>query len=387
MADHSLLSEENESRLQHRHAVVVHDLCSYWICCVPTQNKTAQKTMKRLQKFVQADQKPGILFIQISLWNLFVLVKIVLAWRHVHSTLWTEHPHTSHFLVVPRMCNDVSHDIGSSVSARHTIFVSCACVFDLSSTLSSHSSFVSPIFFFILLIFHFIFYVDRFGVKHLVPFREWGVWPFGQQRTSHTHHSESNGIAQNAVRRVNEGTSQAFHKATECSCYFRKFSRQIGRQLVTVRENTWHSIWLSNKHQLELKKCFQPPQKTKSRFHQFGTKMLPGMFSEDALDSGAGWTGDLIIADRSLRQETQVQRSVVKKLQEVFLFLRADGSTRQEGHAQRQISRQQRVESCDAGAVHSTFGRGESDLLHCARGDSQQEGREQYRWLVEQRWK
>ena len=39
------------------------------------------------------------------------------------------------------------------VSARHTIHVSCACVFDLSSTLSSHSSFVSPIFCFILLIF------------------------------------------------------------------------------------------------------------------------------------------------------------------------------------------------------------------------------------------
>ena len=36
-------------------------------------------------------------------------------------------------------------------------------MFDLSSTLASHSSFVSLIFYFILLIFHFIFYVDRFG--------------------------------------------------------------------------------------------------------------------------------------------------------------------------------------------------------------------------------
>ena len=40
-------------------------------------------------------------------------------------------------------------------------------VLDLSSTLSSHSSFVSPIFYFILLIFHFFFYVDRFGVNPL----------------------------------------------------------------------------------------------------------------------------------------------------------------------------------------------------------------------------
>ena len=42
--------------------------------------------------------------------------------------------------------------LAQGVSARHTIHVSCACVFDLSSTLSSHSSFISPIFYFILLI-------------------------------------------------------------------------------------------------------------------------------------------------------------------------------------------------------------------------------------------
>ena len=62
--------------------------------------------------------------------------------------------------------------LAQGVSARRTIHVSCACVFDVSSTLSSHSSFVSPIFCFILLIFHFIFYVDRFGVKRPVRFRE-----------------------------------------------------------------------------------------------------------------------------------------------------------------------------------------------------------------------
>ena len=55
--------------------------------------------------------------------------------------------------------------LAQGVSARHTIHVSCACVFDLSLTLSSHSSFVSPIFYFILLIFHFIFCADHFGAK------------------------------------------------------------------------------------------------------------------------------------------------------------------------------------------------------------------------------
>ena len=73
---------------------------------------------------------------------------------------------TRHIFSCLRACLMMSHTIlAQGVSARHTIHVSCACVFDLSSTLSSHSSFVSPIFYFILLIFNFIFCVDRFGAK------------------------------------------------------------------------------------------------------------------------------------------------------------------------------------------------------------------------------
>ena len=76
------------------------------------------------------------------------------------------------FLVFVRT-HVVSHmTLAQGVSARHTIHDSLACVFDLSSTLSSHSSFVSPIFYFIFLILHFFFYVDRFGVKPLVRFRD-----------------------------------------------------------------------------------------------------------------------------------------------------------------------------------------------------------------------
>ena len=60
----------------------------------------------------------------------------------------------------------MSHAIlAQGVCARHAIHVSYVCVFDLSSTLSSHFSLVSPIFHFILLIFHFIFCAVRFGVK------------------------------------------------------------------------------------------------------------------------------------------------------------------------------------------------------------------------------
>ena len=59
-ADQKVLSEETESRLQHRHAVVVQDLYSFWLQSYPTKKKkTAQEAMKCLQLFVPPDQKPG----------------------------------------------------------------------------------------------------------------------------------------------------------------------------------------------------------------------------------------------------------------------------------------------------------------------------------------
>ena len=93
--------------------------------------------------------------------------------------------HEKHLQKVLGVCKGFSGSaLAQGVSARHTIHVSCACVFDLSSTLFA-LFIVSLIFYFILLIFHFIFYVGRFGENSLVRFREWGVWLFGQQRPSH----------------------------------------------------------------------------------------------------------------------------------------------------------------------------------------------------------
>ena len=94
---------------------------------------------------------------------------------------------TRHIFLCLRACLIMSHTtLAQGVSARHTIHVSCACVFDLSSTLSSHSSFVSHIFHFVLLIFLFIFHLDRFGViTPLCASANEESGPFGQQRHSH----------------------------------------------------------------------------------------------------------------------------------------------------------------------------------------------------------
>ena len=116
--------------------------------------------------------------------------KIVYNWWQSAATdgcVWTEHPHTSHFLVFARMFNSVAHDTGSRCSAHHVIHVSCAL-----SGCASWFLFDSPlcilhslIFYFILLIF-IIFHVGRFGETYPVRFREWGVRHFGRQHTSHS---------------------------------------------------------------------------------------------------------------------------------------------------------------------------------------------------------
>ena len=49
-ADHKIVDEENESRMQHRHAVVVQDIDSFWIQCHTAKNKTLQETMNIMQK-------------------------------------------------------------------------------------------------------------------------------------------------------------------------------------------------------------------------------------------------------------------------------------------------------------------------------------------------
>ena len=85
-------------------------------------------------------------------------------------------PHTSPFSRTQRALVMMCHTtLAQGVSARHTIHVSCACVFDLSSTLSSHSSFVSSIFHFILLnldFYLFLFHLDVLGARSLVHFAQ-----------------------------------------------------------------------------------------------------------------------------------------------------------------------------------------------------------------------
>ena len=86
-ADHKILSEESESRNNHRYAVVVQDLVTQWNP-YPCKTTTSQETEKSLQKFLEPERKPKVIHTDNSLE--FGKACEDLFWNHCTST-----PHRS----------------------------------------------------------------------------------------------------------------------------------------------------------------------------------------------------------------------------------------------------------------------------------------------------
>ena len=87
-ADHKVLSDNCESRNNHRYAVVVQDLATQWIQAYPCKTKTLQETQRSLQKFLEPDRKRKVIYTDNSLE--FVKSCEDLSWNHCTST-----PHRS----------------------------------------------------------------------------------------------------------------------------------------------------------------------------------------------------------------------------------------------------------------------------------------------------
>ena len=61
-ADHKVLSEGCQSRNNHRYAVVVQDLATQWVQQYPCKTKTSQQTQRSLQKFLDPNRKPKVIY-------------------------------------------------------------------------------------------------------------------------------------------------------------------------------------------------------------------------------------------------------------------------------------------------------------------------------------
>ena len=87
-ADHKVPSDNCESRNNHRYAVAVQDLATQWIQAYPCKNKTSQETQRSLQRFLEPERKPKVIYTDNSLE--FGKVCEDLFWNHCTST-----PHRS----------------------------------------------------------------------------------------------------------------------------------------------------------------------------------------------------------------------------------------------------------------------------------------------------
>ena len=231
-ADHKVLSDNCESRNNHRYAVVVQDLATQWIQAYPCKNKTPQETQRSLQKFLEPERKPKVIY-------------------------------TDNSLEFGKACEDLSWNHCTS-----------------------------------------------------------------------THRSETNGIAERAVRRVKEGTSAVLLQSglneswwadsMECYTYLRNVTDLLSDG--------------KTPYERRFGKPFGGPV-----IHQFGKKVLPGLFLGYALYAGGIWKGDVLIADLEELETMDASEIYSKRLnaKEVifpkegeFTFPIADGRIKTPGEDQ-----------------------------------------------------
>ena len=160
----------------------------------------------------------------------------------------------------------------------------------------------------------------------------WNQW------TSTPHRSETNGIAERAVRRVKEGTSAVLLQSGLNGRFYGMLHQSAKRHRFII---WWEdALVLGNHFEGPIITCgslveYHPKTaKDQSRIHQFGKKVLPGLFLGYALYAGRIWKGDVLVTDLEELETTDASEIYSKRLKakEViflkrgeFIFPIADG--------------------------------------------------------------
>ena len=125
--------------------------------------------------------------------------------------------------------------------------------------------------------------------------------------TSTPHRSQTNGIAERAARRVEEGTSavllqsgldeNGWADSLECFSYMRNVQDLLSDGK-TPYERRFGKPFKGPIIPFGSLVEYHPiTAKDQSRIHQFGKKVLPGLFLAYALYAGGIWKGDTMVAD------------------------------------------------------------------------------------------
>ena len=125
--------------------------------------------------------------------------------------------------------------------------------------------------------------------------------------TSTPHRSETNGIAERAVRRVKEGTSAVLLQSAldehwsadsmECYTYLRNFTDLLSDGKTPYERRFGEPFKGPIIPFGSLVEYHPITAKDQSRIHHFGKKVLPGLFLGYALYAGGIWKGDIMVAD------------------------------------------------------------------------------------------
>ena len=135
------------------------------------------------------------------------------------------------------------------------------------------------------------------------------------------HRSETNGIAERAVRRVKEGTSAVLLQSgldekwladsTECYTYLRNIQDLLSDGKTPYERRCEEPFKGPIIPFGSLVECYPLTAKDQSRIHQFGKKVLPGLFLGYALYAEGIWKGDIMVADI---EESETRKSTQKRL-------------------------------------------------------------------------
>ena len=121
------------------------------------------------------------------------------------------------------------------------------------------------------------------------------------------HRSETNGIAERAVRRVKEGTSAVLLQSgldenwwaysMECYTYLRNIQDLLSDGKTPYERRFGKPFKGPIIPFGSLVECYPISAKDQSKIRQFGKKVLSGLFLGYALYAGEIWKGDILVAD------------------------------------------------------------------------------------------
>ena len=156
--------------------------------------------------------------------------------------------------------------------------------------------------------------------------------------TSTPHRSETNGIAERAVRRVKEGTSAVLLQSglneswwadsMGCFTYLRNVTDLLSDGKTPYERRFGHPLKGPIIPFGSLVEYHPITAKDQSGIHQFGQKVLPGLFLGYALYAWRIWKGDVLIADLeefgndgrigSLLEKTQCERGDISQTRRIY---------------------------------------------------------------------